>query len=89
VINAVEQALPLPQVQQYTPRQLNHRGLVPSGLTDLPDVVRQEESRRCEAIRHDINTRLRNACSYMGDEEFAALVDKMVKTQFGGERHRS
>jgi hypothetical protein len=77
-----------PRCEQYTPRQLNNRSLAPSGLTDLPDVVRQEESRRCEAIRHDIASRLRNACSYMGDDEFAVLIDKMVKTQFGGERHR-
>ena len=74
--------------EQYTPRQLNHRIPPPPGTIDLLDVVRQEDSRRCEAIRHDIATRLRSACSYMGDDEFAALVDKMVRTQFGGERRR-
>lgn len=52
------------------------------------DVIRHEDSRRCEAIRIDISSRLRHACSYMSDEEFAGLVAKMVKVQFGGERRR-
>jgi hypothetical protein len=75
---------PLAQFKQYTPLQLTHRIPAPPGF-DLLDAVRQADSHRCEAIRNDIATRLRRACSYMSDEEFAALVDKMVKTQFGGE----
>lgn len=55
----------------------------------LLDLVRQEDSRRHEAARSDIATRLRRACSHLNDEEFAVLVDKMVKTQLGGERDRS
>jgi hypothetical protein len=74
----------LAQFKQYTPLQLTHRIPAPPGF-DLLDAVRQADSHRCEAIRNDIATRLRRACSYMSDEEFAALVDKMVKTQFGGE----
>jgi hypothetical protein len=54
----------------------------------LLDVVKQEDRRRCEVIRKDIATRLRPACSYMGDEEFAGLVAKMVTAQFKGERRR-
>jgi hypothetical protein len=78
-----------PGSEQYTHRQLENRLPVPTALTDLLDVVRQENSRRYEAIRIDITTRLRHACCYMSDEEFAALVEKMVKTQFKGERHGS
>jgi hypothetical protein len=78
---------PLAQFKQYTPLQLTHRIPAPPGF-DLLDAVRHEDSRRCEAIRSDIATRLRCACSYMSDDEFAVLVDKMVKTQFGGERRR-
>ena len=87
--NAVEKpGDPLAQCKQYTPRQLNHRIPPPPGTIDLLDVVRQEDSRRHEAIRKDIATRLRPACSFMSDEEFAGLVAKMVKTQFRGERGR-
>lgn len=81
-------AIPSPGFEQYTPRQLNHRIPPPPGTIDLLDAVRQEDGRRCEAIRHDIATRLRPACSYMSDDEFAGLVAKMVKTQFGSERRR-
>ena len=83
----INQAISSPRLNNSHPRQLNHRIPPPTGLADLHDIVRQEDSRRCEAIRHDISTRLRHACSYMSDDEFAGLVDKMVKTQFGGERH--
>jgi len=55
----------------------------------LLDLIGQQDSRRYEAIRSDIATRLRNACSYLNDEEFAVLVDKLVKIQFGGERKHS
>ena len=37
-------------------------------------------------IRADIARRLRKACSYLGNEEFAALVDKMVEVQLKSER---
>ena len=79
---------PLAQSQQYTPRQLTHRIPVPIESLELLDLVRQEDSRRHEVIRNDIATRLRPACSYMSDEEFAVLVAKMVKTQFRGEKGR-
>ena len=91
MINAVEniQSDPLAQgSEQYTPRKLTHHIPPPPGTIDLLDAVRQEDSRRCEAIRNDIATRLRPACSYMSDEEFSGLVAKMVKTQFRGERGR-
>ena len=71
------------------PRQLQHRIPTPITPTGLLDLVRQDERHRSEAIREDISNRLRRACNYMGDEEFAALVDKMVQIQVGGERHRS
>ena len=67
---------------------MKHRIPTPSNAVDLIDIVRREDNRRYEAIRIDIATRLRKACSYMSDEEFAALVDKMATTQFGGERRR-
>ena len=89
LVNAVETpGDPLAQSKQYTPRQLKHRISTPTGHADLVDLVKQEDSRRHEAIRMDIAARLRNACSYMSDEEFSMLVEKMVKTQFGGERRR-
>lgn len=47
--------------------------------------IQPEDSRR-ETIRADIARRLRKACSYLSDAEFAALVEKIVKTQIGGER---
>jgi hypothetical protein len=55
----------------------------------LLDLIGQQDTHRYEAIRFDIATRLRRACSYMSDEEFAALVDKLVKAQFGSERKHS
>jgi hypothetical protein len=51
-------------------------------------LTHSEEARnaRHEMIRADIARRLRNACSYLGDEEFAALVDKLVEVQLKSER---
>jgi hypothetical protein len=36
-------------------------------------------------IRNDISKRLRRACSYMSDDEFAVLVEKMTREQMRGE----
>ncbi len=47
--------------------------------------VKQGDNPRYEMIRKDIALRLRKACSHLGDEEFAALVDRIVKIQLGGE----
>lgn len=41
----------------------------------------EERDLRAKRIREDIAKRLRRACSHLSDEEFAALVDKMTKTQ--------
>jgi hypothetical protein len=43
-------------------------------------------SERHEAIRRDISNRLRKMCSNLSDEEFAALVEKMLQVQLAGER---
>jgi len=44
-----------------------------------------ENEARCEAAREDISKRLRKACSYLPDAEFATLVEKIVKVQLGNE----
>jgi hypothetical protein len=49
------------------------------------EVLEQEYHIRHEDIRKDIAQRLRNACSHLSDEEFAALVQKIVKVQLKSE----
>jgi hypothetical protein len=51
-------------------------------------LTHSEEARKArhDMIRADIARRLRKACSYLGDEEFAALVDKIVEVQLKSER---
>lgn len=46
----------------------------------------QDRKARHEALRKDIAGRLRKGCSHLNDEEFATLVDKIVKVQLAGER---
>jgi hypothetical protein len=41
---------------------------------------------RHEVIRKDIAQRLRKSCSHLSDEEFVALVEKLLKVQLKGER---
>lgn len=48
-------------------------------------LVKPEVNERHEKIRKDIATRLRRACSDMSEEDFAALVDKMLKVQLAAE----
>jgi len=45
-----------------------------------------ETNARQEMISADVVRRLRKACHYLSDEEFAALVDKIVNTQMSAER---
>ncbi len=40
---------------------------------------------RTEKIRSDLAKRLKNACSYLSEEEFRVLLDKMTKVQLEGE----
>jgi hypothetical protein len=47
--------------------------------------VKQDDNPRYEMIRKDVAHRLRKACSHLSDEEFAALVDRIVKIQLAGE----
>ena len=50
------------------------------------EAVAREEKARAEGIRKSITKRLRKACSYMSEEDFNALVDKMTKMQMTGDR---
>jgi hypothetical protein len=40
---------------------------------------------RKEKVRSDLAARLKKACSYLGEEEFRVLLDKMTSVQLGGE----
>jgi hypothetical protein len=52
----------------------------------LPDeVFEQADGIRHEAIRKDIAKRLRKACSHLSEEDFAALVQEIVKVQLKSE----
>jgi hypothetical protein len=46
----------------------------------------EDRNARRESIRADITRRLRKACSHLGDEEFANLIEKMVNVQLRSER---
>ena len=43
---------------------------------------------RHETISADVGRRLRKACHYLSDEEFALLVDKIATNQLKSERRR-
>ena len=43
------------------------------------------EDLRAKTIRSDLAARLKNACSYLSEEEFRVLLDKMTRVQLGGE----
>ena len=45
----------------------------------------QDRKARQETLRRDIACRLRKGCSHLNDEDFATLVDKIVKVQLAGE----
>jgi len=45
----------------------------------------QADQLRTEKIRTDLAKRLKNACSYLSEEEFRVLLDKMTSVQLGGE----
>ena len=49
------------------------------------DLFTQGKKARIEKIRGDISKRLRKACSHLSEEEYATLVEKMMKVQLGGE----
>ena len=59
----------------------------PNGGTRLPLInsFEQADTLRHERIRKDISKRLRNACSHLPDEDFAALVETMVGHQLKSE----
>ena len=40
---------------------------------------------RKEKVRSDLAARLKNACSYLSEEEFKVLLDKMTRVQIEGE----
>ena len=46
-----------------------------------PPLRDEERDLRTKRIREDIAKRLRRACNYLSDEDFASLVDKMTNTQ--------
>ena len=52
----------------------------------LGNALEQADKTRHEDIRKDIAQRLRKACSHLNDEDFAALVQKIVKVQLKSER---
>ena len=45
----------------------------------------QGDELRTEKIRSDLAQRLKNVCSYLSEEEFRVLLDKMTRVQLGGE----
>ena len=47
--------------------------------------LEEERDLRAQMIRSDIAKRLRRACSYLSEVEFAALVEKMTAEQLRGE----
>jgi len=47
--------------------------------------LEEERDLRAQAIRNDISKRLRRACSYLSEDDFAALVEKMTREQLRGE----
>lgn len=49
------------------------------------DVPEQDYGVRQEDIRKDVAKRLRKACRHLSDEDFAALVEKIVKVQLKSE----
>jgi hypothetical protein len=51
------------------------------------DLFAQDKLVRTEKVRSDISARLRKACSHLSEEEFNALVEKMIRVQLGGEGH--
>jgi hypothetical protein len=57
------------------------------GITRPPlgNVFEQDDNIRHESIRKDIANRLRKACSHLNDEDFAALVQEIVKVQLKSE----
>lgn len=51
--------------------------------------LEEERDFRAQAIRTDISKRLRRACHYLSDKEFAELVEKMTREQLRGEGRSS
>jgi hypothetical protein len=60
----------------------------PKAVLRYDALSHSEEARnaRHEMVRADIARRLRKACSHLGDDEFAALVEQMVDVQLKSER---
>ena len=56
--------------------------------SNMPGLHETESNARHEVIRADVARRLRNACNYLTDEEFAVLVDKIVGVQLRAERRQ-
>jgi hypothetical protein len=57
-----------------------------SSLTPKPTARFEEGDQvRTEKVRSDLAARLKSACSYLSEEEFNVLVDKMTRVQLGGE----
>jgi hypothetical protein len=53
---------------------------------DILGLKEADTNARHEAIRVDVARRLRKACSHLSEEEFAALVAKIVGVQLKAER---
>jgi hypothetical protein len=53
---------------------------------DLGKIGEREDRIRSEQVRSDVANRLRNACGYLGDADFEALVEKITAVQLRGER---
>ena len=45
----------------------------------------ERDQLRTEKVRSDLAARLKKACSYLSEDEFSVLLDKMTKVQLGGE----
>ncbi len=46
----------------------------------------EEDKARFEQVRKSIATRLKNACTHLPPDEFAALVEKMTVVQTGKQK---
>jgi hypothetical protein len=57
----------------------------PDPTVELPTTANSELNPRREVIRRDITQRLRRSCSDLSEQEFAALVDRILGVQVRGE----
>jgi len=51
----------------------------------VSELFQQDTDARVAKIRLDIGRRLRKACNHLSEEEFATLVEGMMRVQLAGE----